>query len=456
MKPAFITPSVGHSTFLTRPIPHHRFQNVTARRSVLRYRIHTHCKALLPSEDVSESSAGGGGTSDPPSSDGFSGFAAGPTPSAPRRLKRPPAKEKDPDSTEEDGAIGDATVDTPNDTTRNANDEAPVLLPDSAQPDDQPAENTSDSSPAALEELRAVRALGTAAAKERAPFTQRKTAADFIAEGVVDDVDESSPFVPADIRFGIDDIKDPFQEDSDKEEEERIISEQQQLEDSVGQSQDVTGDGGVSKTLITVGSGKFVTPGADVRVEYTGKLDDGAVFDSSRKRGGGFSFTLGAGTVIKGWEAAIVTMRVGEVSEFSIAPQYAYGRRGMPPVIPGNATLCFEIELLESKGGSIEEVKNMPDFNPDVARTPEEIAKKYESRLATQEERKKNMTLLDRFYIISPFMSQTGEKPPWWINPNITFVLIAIFTVLGVYFVIKAGAVHIGFVDQPVDVNIFK
>lgn len=66
------------------------------------------------------------------------------------------------------------------------------------------------------------------------------------------------------------------------------------------------------------------------------------------------------------------------------------------------------------------------------------------------------MTLFERFYIISPFASQTGAKPPWWINPNITFFLIAALVGVGFYLVLLSGAIHIGYVEQPVDVNIFK
>lgn len=409
------------------------------------------CKAKLPADDKSPSDSPKSGASPAPPSDSFSGFAAGPSSAAPPRIGRR-SRSKTP-------------TDSPPEEDTDDVDTSPASSEEEAQPSNDKSDDESvtpsDSSelstkPATLDSLRAVRALGTTPAKETKSFSQRKTAADFIAEGVVDDVEESSPFIPADIRFGIDDIKDPFKEDSVREEEERVMSAQQQMEDAVGKAQDVTGDGGVSKTLLTVGSGPFATSGADVKVQYTGTLENGTEFDSSRVRGGGFSFTLGTGTVIKGWEAAISSMRIGEIASFKISPAYAYGRRGMPPVIPGNATLDFEIELLEVKGGADDNVKNMSDFNPGVARTPEEISKTYESRLKSKEERDKKMSLLERFYIISPFMSQTGEKPPWWINPNITFVLIAFFILLGTYLVVLSGAVHVGYVDAPVDVNIFK
>lgn len=86
--------------------------------------------------------------------------------------------------------------------------------------------------------------------------------------------------------------------------------------------------------------------GAKVNVHYTGTLLDGTKFDSSRDRGEPFSFTLGQGSVIKGWEEGVATMRVGEVSTFVIASEKAYGEMGSGDKIPPKATLKFEIELL--------------------------------------------------------------------------------------------------------------
>lgn len=304
--------------------------------------------------------------------------------------------------------------------------------------------------------LRAVRALGNKRSSDADTDVvfEKKTAADFIAEGVVDDVDDVSSFATKDdIRFGIDDLKDPFKEDAQRQDDE----EKKLLKEYVGQTVNVTGDAGVKKTLLTVGTGGKVPPGASVKVEYTGKLEDGTIFDSSRNRKGGFSFQLGKGMVIKGWEAAVATMRIGETAEFTITPTYAYGRRGMPPVIPGNSTLTFEIQVLDAKGGETEaQVQNVPDFNPDVPRTTDELAARYEVLKKEREEKRKTMTFFDKFYIISPFQSQTGEKPPWWINPNITFFIVAVFVAAGFYLVLLSGAIHIGYVDHPVDVNIFK
>ena len=89
--------------------------------------------------------------------------------------------------------------------------------------------------------------------------------------------------------------------------------------------------------------------GDTVRVHYTGTLLDGTTFDSSRPRGTPFEFKVGAGQVIRGFERGVVGMRVGGVRKVTIPPEMGYGRKGAPPVIPPNATLIFEIELLDVK-----------------------------------------------------------------------------------------------------------
>jgi len=105
-------------------------------------------------------------------------------------------------------------------------------------------------------------------------------------------------------------------------------------------------DGGVTKTITKQGTGN-ATPykGAKVHVHYTGRLLDGTVFDSSRGKPGFFSFQVGVGQVIKGWDLVIPTMTRNEICEIKVAPEYAYGEEGFPPTIPGNATLIFQIEL---------------------------------------------------------------------------------------------------------------
>jgi FKBP-type peptidyl-prolyl cis-trans isomerase FkpA len=98
-----------------------------------------------------------------------------------------------------------------------------------------------------------------------------------------------------------------------------------------------------------VGSGQEAKTGDTVSVNYTGWLADGTKFDSSYDRNQTFDFTLGAGNVIKGWDEGVVGMKVGGKRKLIIPPDLAYGASGYPPVIPANATLTFEIELVAIK-----------------------------------------------------------------------------------------------------------
>jgi FKBP-type peptidyl-prolyl cis-trans isomerase len=94
------------------------------------------------------------------------------------------------------------------------------------------------------------------------------------------------------------------------------------------------------------GTGAAAKAGNTVKVHYTGWLTDGTKFDSSVDRDEAFSFVLGAGQVIQGWDEGVATMCVGDKARLTIPPEKAYGRQGYPGIIPPNATLIFEVELL--------------------------------------------------------------------------------------------------------------
>jgi FKBP-type peptidyl-prolyl cis-trans isomerase len=116
----------------------------------------------------------------------------------------------------------------------------------------------------------------------------------------------------------------------------------------------VTGDpiklpSGLQYWDITVGTGAVAQSRQKVKVHYTGWLTNGKKFDSSVDAGRPFDFKLGAGDVIKGWDEGVAGMKVGGKRQLRIPPNLGYGRDGSPPVIPPDATLIFDVELLAVK-----------------------------------------------------------------------------------------------------------
>jgi len=119
------------------------------------------------------------------------------------------------------------------------------------------------------------------------------------------------------------------------------------METEPKKDEDISGDGGIIKTIVKEGEGwEKPEKGADVKVHYVGKLVDGTEFDSSRTSGKAFEFVVGVGSVIKGWDKGVPTMKKGEIAKFVIKPEYGYGTNGAGPKIPPNAILVFEVELI--------------------------------------------------------------------------------------------------------------
>ncbi|MDR3399595.1 MAG: FKBP-type peptidyl-prolyl cis-trans isomerase [Pandoraea sp.] len=109
----------------------------------------------------------------------------------------------------------------------------------------------------------------------------------------------------------------------------------------------ITTDSGLQYDDLQVGDGAEATPGKTVTVHYTGWLTDGKKFDSSKDRNDPFAFVLGGGMVIRGWDEGVAGMKVGGKRKLIIPAELGYGARGAGGVIPPNATLVFEVELLD-------------------------------------------------------------------------------------------------------------
>lgn len=109
----------------------------------------------------------------------------------------------------------------------------------------------------------------------------------------------------------------------------------------------VTTASGLKYVDVVVGKGASPVVGKSVKVHYTGTLENGKKFDSSVDRNEPFSFTIGVGQVIKGWDEGVMTMKVGGKRKLIIPSKLGYGPRGAGGVIPPNATLLFDVELLD-------------------------------------------------------------------------------------------------------------
>ena len=109
---------------------------------------------------------------------------------------------------------------------------------------------------------------------------------------------------------------------------------------------DIKSDGNLRYIDQVVGTGDSPKSGQHVTVHYTGWLTDGKKFDSSVDRGQPYQFVIGKGTVIKGWDVGVMTMKIGGKRRLIIPADLAYGPAGRPPTIPQNATLIFDVELI--------------------------------------------------------------------------------------------------------------
>ena len=126
-------------------------------------------------------------------------------------------------------------------------------------------------------------------------------------------------------------------------------SEETAAADSDCPTEETTTDSGLKITEIECGTGEEAQKGDTLEVHYEGRLEDGTKFDASRDHGSTFEFQVGAGQVIAGWDEGLIGMKIGGKRKLTIPPDLGYGAAGAPPAIPPNATLVFEVELVDIK-----------------------------------------------------------------------------------------------------------
>jgi len=152
--------------------------------------------------------------------------------------------------------------------------------------------------------------------------------------------------------------------------------------------EDICGDGGLIKKKLVEGNGEHPPQGAIVRVDYVGTLLDGTEFDSSKKRGQKYTFTLGKGKVIKGWDLGVKAMSKGEKAILTCRYDYAYGEESPVDLIPKKSTLVFEVELYDWEDPEPETNEEKFKVYPKVKDRANDLFSKGEFKEAIQQYQK--------------------------------------------------------------------
>ncbi len=242
---------------------------------------------------------------------------------------------------------------------------------------------------------------------------------------------------------------------------------------SVGSSpssiKSLTKDGEVSKELLRKSAlpsaaAKFIEAGDILAIEYVGRV---VGQDQPFAQGSKTKFVHKDGTMIKGWDVAVGSMKIGERARFLIGSNYGYGDKGIPGVIPPNSDLEFEITVLGWLGNQMKPetlFKSDLELDPFLATTPEQIQAEYNQKLQEKRDddrykgnifqiyfrRIKNMSV--GFAGSGFFRSTTGEAAPWYLNPLITFPSMAAIVIAAFVAVFYLGGVREkGFVASDLD-----
>ena len=200
---------------------------------------------------------------------------------------------------------------------------------------------------------------------------------------------------------------------------------------------------GLTKTIQIEGTGSPVKLGDIATIKYSCYLPDGLTFAKSSKE----KMVVGDGSMIDGWEKSIRGMRVGERSIIRITdPNLAYGSQGVPPLVPPNAVVELDVEILDSQPPTV----NIDFDNLALDNTPTtaaEIARAFEARQAAkvdQVEKEGLEAFIDKIrtsYFYGLFEGETGQQAPWYLRPSITFPLAFLVVGLAFYISLASGAI---------------
>jgi len=226
----------------------------------------------------------------------------------------------------------------------------------------------------------------------------------------------------------------------------------------------LTKDGKVVKTVLTPGQGKRIEVGDILAVEFSASFK-GATRPFAK--GDKEQFIVKDGSLIKGWDVGVTSMSVGEKASISCSSEYAYGPQGVKNVVPPNADVELEIKVLAWLGNQLRPESLFQkdlDIDPFIASTPESIAAEYEEMQANKEDKYKGgifQIYLNRIKNISFgfggsgfFVSQSGEKAPIWLNPNITFPLMITIVLSAFIIVLTTGGVREKGDNQALDLEV--
>lgn len=215
---------------------------------------------------------------------------------------------------------------------------------------------------------------------------------------------------------------------------------------------ELTPDKGVVKETIKPGDGRPIEAGDILAVQYSAKVKGQ---DKPFAKGDKEQFIFKDGSMIKGWDIGVGSMKVGETSKIVCSSPYAYGDKGIGNIIPGNSDVELEIKVLAWLGNQLRPESLFSkdlDIDPFIASTPESIQAEYDEMQSKKEDKYKGSIVdiyLRRLKNISFgfgggnfFASQSGEKAPWYLNPNLTFPAIALLVIAGFGIVFGSGGVR--------------